>query len=202
MFCVGLTGNIASGKSTALEYFAKQGAYTISADRIARELATQPLIIDKIKNYFGESVVNSAGELLRPTIRKIIAQDARKRLWLEDLLHPLIQHEICARVSQSKSQYSVIEIPLLLNKQTYPFINRILLITAPVKQQIQRVIARDHCNINEAKAILKIQPTLNVRKKIADDIIYNDRDTCDFVKQLEILHKNYLQFSATSNSLY
>lgn len=196
MFCVGLTGNIASGKSTALEYFSEQGAYVISADRIARELATQPLIITKIKTYFGASVVNDAGELLRPTIRNIIAQDAHKRLWLENLLHPLIQHKIGEQVSQSQSHYTVIEIPLLLDKQTYPFINRILLVTAPIKQQIQRIIARDHCSITEAKAILKIQPTLNFRKKIADDIICNDRGTCDFVKQLEILHKNYLQCSA------
>lgn len=195
MFYVGLTGNIASGKSTALAYFHQQGIYTISADAIARELTSQPHILEKMKAYFGDTIIDEKGELIRPNVRKIITQDSVKRVWLENFLHPLIQQEITQRARQSNSFYTVIEIPLLFDKKNYPFINRILLITAPVKQQIQRIIARDHCSISEAKAIIKIQPSLNIRKKFADNIIRNNQDHDYFVKQLAILHSKYLSES-------
>lgn len=199
MLCVGLTGNIASGKSTALAYFQQQGIYTISADTIARELTSQPETLQKIQAFFGDTILNDTGELNRPMMRKIITADAVKRRWLENYLHPRIQQTIKERILKATSPYIVIEIPLLLDKKNYPFIHRILLITTPMQQQIQRIIARDHCSIADAKAIINIQPTAHSRKKIADNIIRNNQDNAYFVNQLATLHNSYLILSKKYN---
>jgi len=196
MYCVALTGNISSGKSTALAFFAAQGIYTISADQIARELTeSNPSVIEAIRLYFGDTVFSSDNTLNRRALRSIIFSDPKKRIWLEQLLHPCIRAEILQRIQHAQSAYSVIEIPLLLDKISYPYLNRILLITAEISIQIKRIMARDHCTKEEAMAILKTQPTEQERTQLADDIIINNQGLAELTKALQVSHEKYLQFA-------
>src|SRR3990167_3520316 len=115
MYCVGLTGTIASGKTTALNYFSKLCVATLSADIIAREITqTNPAVIKAIHHYFGSCVFLPSGELNRRALRTLIFSDPIKRQWLEKLLHPLIQQNIQEAIQQVMTPYCVIEIPLLL----------------------------------------------------------------------------------------
>ena len=113
MYCVGLTGTIASGKSTALAYFAELGIATLSADAIARQITTtNAAVLLAIRNYFGDCVFLPSGELNRRALRAIIFSDPQQRQWLEKLLHPLIKQQIQEEIKKITTPYCVIEIPL------------------------------------------------------------------------------------------
>lgn len=196
MFCVGLTGNIASGKSTALRYFRSLGVNTLSADVVARQL-TEPgqAALGAITTYFGEAILHSDGTLNRALLRKIIFQDASKRLWLENLLHPLIREAIHQALLCSDSEYSIIEIPLLIRRESFPYIDRILVISSTKEKQVQRVMARDSCSSIEAESILDAQPSEEARHQLADDIVINNDSLDNFEKNIKKLHEKYLQLS-------
>jgi len=196
MYCVGLTGNIASGKSTVSQFFKKKGIIVISADEAARKLTAihQPALA-AIANYFGQSILTLSGELNRAALRELVFKDPKKRLWLEELLHPLIRQYIQDKIKESQSPYSVIEIPLLNKRSDYPYLDRILLILATHEQQIERVILRDNCSREQAEAILASQIDNNLRQEFADDIISNTDSLLELEKKVEKLHQQYLQFA-------
>lgn len=196
MYCVGLTGNIASGKSTVASFFKERGIKVISADEIARKLTTPgQTALNKIENYFGNSVINNTGELNRAALREIIFTDPKQRLWLEKLLHPLIRQEIANEIRITNSPYCVIEIPLLNDRKSYPYLNRVLLVLAEREQQIERVMHRDKSTRKQALQILATQANNLNRREIADDIVVNDDSLTELEKKIENLHYQYLQFA-------
>ena len=193
-YCVGLTGNIASGKSTIAGLFAKLGVDVISADHIARELTTKnQVVINQIIAHFGSEVVLPSGELDRKCLRSLIFSNPQDKKWLEDLLHPLVRLGIEQQISHSQSPYCLIEIPLLINKQFYPYLNRILVVTSPIGLQITRVMQRDQCTKVEALAVISKQVSLDAHLKGADDVLSNDADLESLRQKVEMLHSSYLR---------
>lgn len=193
MFCVGITGNIGSGKSQVCEHFKQLGIDIISADAISRELtAINTPAFNDIVSYFGQGVINQEGELNRNALRASIFSNNTMRLWLENLLHPLIRNTIQERISHSTSAYCVIEIPLLKNKKHYPYLSRILVITAHQSNRIQRVMQRDHCDRQAAMAIIAVQPNDDDILTLADDMIINNGSINDLYQSVNQLHANYL----------
>ncbi|MFC3907549.1 dephospho-CoA kinase [Legionella dresdenensis] len=202
MLCIGLTGNIASGKSTALNHFQTLGACIINADHVARELtqANQPALTE-IAQHFGQHIILANGELDRRQLREIIFADVKQRIWLEQLLHPLIKHAIQHRLSRcSNAPYSVIEIPLLKSKQDYPYLDRVLVLLAPTHIQVRRVMERDNCDEQQALSILASQPDDASRRSLADDLIINDGSANNLLKTINQLHEKYLQLAAKKSS--
>jgi dephospho-CoA kinase len=118
MYTIGLTGQIASGKSTVAHYFSKLGAAIISADQISKEL-TQPnqKAFHDIISYFGTSVLTSTGELDRQQLRQFIFHETKHRLWLEALLHPLIKERIVEKIHQLDRRTD----PIVLSAEKPPF---------------------------------------------------------------------------------
>lgn len=196
MYCVGLMGNIASGKSTVASFFKRQEIDVISADKIARELtaSNQPAFYS-IVNHFGHSIINGAGELDRQTLRAIIFSDPKQRLWLEKLLHPLIREHILHKITEVQSPYCLIEIPLLNDRADYPYLNRVLLVMADREQQVERVMLRDKVSREQALAILAAQPKDLKRREFADDIIINNGSLSELSKKIEKLHHQYLELA-------
>ena len=192
MYCIGLTGNIASGKSTVAAYFSDLGVAVISADKIAKELtASKKPAFNDIINHFGASVLTADGELNRRYLRQLIFNNAPERLWLEKLLHPLIQKQIKDEIGKVVGAYCVIEIPLLLDKSNYPYLNRVLLIQAELEQQIARLRVRDNSSREEALAILATQADENTRLSLADDILTNAGSLAQLKEKVDVLHKKY-----------
>ncbi|MBI2786165.1 MAG: dephospho-CoA kinase [Legionella longbeachae] len=200
VYCIGLTGNIASGKTTAAELFSTLGVEVIHADEISRELTQhKKYAYKKIVEHYGTLILNKDGELDRSRLREIIFSNQQERIWLEKLLHPLIRKELKKRVKSSISPYCILEIPLLLTKKNYPYINKILLIRASEENLIARVMHRDKCNKEQAQAILTVQPDINLRLKYADDIVINNLGFQDLAIQINSLHHKYLQESMNLN---
>ncbi|KTC86800.1 dephospho-CoA kinase [Legionella brunensis] len=197
MYCVGLTGNIASGKSTVATFFKDNGITVISADEVSRELTAPNLpAYEAIHLHFGNSVIKSPGELDRSKLRQIIFTNPNERVWLEQLLHPLIREHIIHLLSVSKSPYTVVEIPLLKDRSIYPYLNRVLVVLADPEEQIRRVMARDKSSREHAQAILTTQPSNLMRQKIADDIVLNNGSLVDLREKIAQLHEKYLHLAA------
>lgn len=199
VYCIGLTGDIASGKTTAANLFSQLGIEVIHADQISRELTQNPNILKKIVNHYGLTILNQDNELNRKELRSIIFANPKERVWLESLLHPLIREEIKRRVAHCITPYCIVEIPLLITKENYPYINRILLMTASLETQIMRVMQRDHCSKKQALAILDAQPDKTLRLKNTDDLIINDLDIEKLSATINKLHHKYLKLSLKGN---
>jgi dephospho-CoA kinase len=196
---IGLTGGIGSGKSTVADLFADRGVDVIDTDRIARELTDpgQPAY-HAIVEKFGKYVVMGNTHLNRKTLRKYIFSDDNLRLWLEQLLHPLIRAELNHRIQSSEAPYCMAVIPLLFENDINPLITRTLVIDVPEEVQIARTQLRDMNTPEEVEAIMKSQVTREKRLGSADDVIYNDKKIQDLVPQVEKLHATYLTLIANS----
>lgn len=193
-FCVGLTGSIASGKSTIAAFFAKLGIDIINADHIAKALVQpgKPALQD-IVNHFGPSVLNPNGELNRSHLRDLIANNPNHRAWLEKLLHPLIRKQIQADIQHCNSAYCIIEIPLLTDKSPYPYLNRVLLVRADNETQIARIMARDNSSREQSLAMLAATHSdEDKRRAIADDTLMNKGSVAALQKEVSALHERYL----------
>jgi dephospho-CoA kinase len=192
-FVLGLTGHIASGKTSASEIFSKFGIQVLSADKVSKELTLKNTDAYKeIIAHFGSQVIDKNAELNRKILRHIIFSEPKERVWLENLLHPLIRKGLEDLLSLCTTAYSVVEIPLLFDKQKYPYLKKILVITAPKDIQIARVITRDKCSKEQTLAILSAQPTLDLYLKNADYRIHNAGSLDDLEQELKKLHEQLL----------
>lgn len=203
MYCVGLTGNIGSGKTTVANFFQSLGIDIISADQVAKDLtlSNQPAF-QEILQHFGPSVLKADGELNRPYLRQLIFTHEPNRIWLENLLHPMIRQMIKLKVSQVKSPYCIIEIPLLTSKTNYPYLERILLVKSEPKQQIERFMSRDHSSKEEALAILATQQAhVNIHLAMADDVIMNTGTLQDLQNKVIELHEQYLKMALPNQEI-
>ncbi|STY29374.1 dephospho-CoA kinase [Legionella wadsworthii] len=196
VYCIGLTGDIGSGKSTVAELFSKMGVDIILADKISKEITQKSKpAYRQIRDFFGPAILQPDQELNRSKLREIIFSNPKKREWLEGILHPLIRQEIKSRVDKSTAPYCMIEIPLLITKKAYPYINRVLLVRSSEETKISRLMERDHCSKQQAKSILSTQPEHSIRQENADDIIINDMDISELTNMVKNLHEKYLQES-------
>lgn len=194
MLKVGLTGGIASGKSTVAQHFETLGVPVLRTDAIARELtAPNTPALEQIKQHFGESYLSAQGTLDRKKLGRYIFSHPDERRWLEQLLHPRIRDVIKAQLRTLKAPYCIIEIPLLTESKNIDYVDRVLVVDAPKDLQIQRLQQRDQASQEEIENILAAQSSREARLKRADDVILNDGDAAMLLPQIEKLHLFYTQ---------
>lgn len=194
IYNVGLTGGIASGKSTVAHLFAQHGVGIIDADVVAREIIFPGESTYKtIVAYFGKDIVAKDSNIDRTKLRQIVFNDPAKRLWLEKLLHPLIRERMMLYSRQATSPYCVQVIPLLIETLPYPEINRILVVDVSVETQIERLRKRDHLDEVLINKMLQAQISREERLEHADDILVNEGDLDTLADAVEKLHKKYLE---------
>jgi len=193
---IGLTGGIASGKSTVADMFAEFGAIVIDTDLIAREvvLPGQPAL-DEIKRSFGSSVFREDGTLDRGAMRQRVFADANARRQLEAILHPRIQQETQHQSDQAGGDYQLIVIPLLVESSLKSFVDRILVVDCDEETQIRRLLARDAESSAQARRMLAAQSSRAERLAIADDVISNDGDLVSTRSQVAALHEIYVSLA-------
>lgn len=196
MYCVGLTGSIASGKSTVAALFAQLGVALIDADHIAKQLTAkdQPALA-KIIDHFGPAFLDTDGQLHRRLLRDYIFKHPLERVWLEQLLHPLIRQTIIEHLEIPTKLYYMIEIPLVFDKKDYPHLDRILVIQTDPAIQIQRVMQRDQQTAVQAKTILETQASADIYRDLADDILINHGSLTELEQAVFALHHQYLAHS-------
>lgn len=193
MLKIGLTGGLASGKSTVAERFAGLGVPVIDTDVIARELVEpgQPAL-EKIHRTFGPDALTSAGQLDRAWLKRQVFADPAQRQHLEAILHPLINRAVVDRLSALRGPYCLIVIPLLVESaHAYP-LDRVLLVDVPEALQRQRAAARDGLSPALIDAILASQASRAQRLARADDVIVNDADLAQLDAEVARLHTSYL----------
>jgi len=198
---VGLTGGIASGKSTAAKFFGALGVPILDSDQIARDVVEpgQPPL-ERLIERFGRKILTPDGHLDRPALREIVFSDPKARADLEALTHPAIGAAMEARSAAAGGPYQVLVIPLLVEKNLASHVDRVLVVDCDEELQIRRLRDRDGSTPAQVQAILKAQAPRAARLKAADDVIRNDTDMSAVRDQVAALHPRYLELAAKAST--
>ncbi|CAM5618923.1 Dephospho-CoA kinase OS=Stutzerimonas stutzeri OX=316 GN=coaE PE=3 SV=1 [Stutzerimonas stutzeri] len=189
---LGLTGGIGSGKTAAANHFARLGIHVVDADQAARWVVEpgRPAL-QQIVEHFGPNVLHE-GALNRVALRERIFLDPNERIWLEQLLHPLIRAEVAAHLANAESPYAILVSPLLVESGQYRQVDRVLVVDVPEALQVERAVERDLTSEEQVRAILKVQASREERLRHADDVLLNDHDLAWLHAEVERLHRFYL----------
>ncbi len=195
---IGLTGGIASGKTTVADMFAALEVPVIDTDLIAREVVAtgEPALID-IRHEFGDEVFDDKGDLDRGAMRRIVFADNDARERLQAILHPRIQAAAYQRAASAGGRYQLIVVPLLTESPIRDFVDRVLVVDCDESTQIRRLVARDGESEGQARRILAAQASRDERLKIADDVLRNDSDLSATLEQVQALHHQYLALTTS-----
>jgi len=195
---IGLTGGIASGKSTVASFFADLGVPVIDTDVIAREVVAKGApALDEIRTEFGDEVFDVDGMLDRKRMRNLVFSDDSKRRQLEGVLHPRIREAALNQAEAVTDPYMIIVVPLLVESPMKEFMDRVLVVDCSEEVQLSRLLARDTENDEQARRIIAAQASRNERLAIADDVVLNDAGLDQTRTRIEALHKKYLELSAS-----
>jgi dephospho-CoA kinase len=197
---IGLTGGIASGKSTVTQRFAELGVPVIDADVAARNVVERGKPgLEQVVRRFGSGVLDAHGNLDRQALRALIFKDPASRQALDAILHPLIRTDMEAQAGSAKGPYLVMAIPLLIEGGQYrERVDRVLVVDADEATQVQRVQARDGSSAEQARAILASQASRAQRLAAADDVLLNAGTVADLRLSVDRLHEKYLHLAQTS----
>jgi dephospho-CoA kinase len=191
---VGLTGGIASGKTTVSHLFAQLGVPVIDADTIAHALVApgQP-VLELISQTFGADIILPNGQLNRTQLRQRVFADAKQRQALEAILHPKVFQVIQQQVTPLVDiPYCLLSIPLLLETQRMDLVDRILVVDCPPYIQRQRLLEHRSLSAGEIEPMISAQVSREVRLAIANDVIYNESSLDNLQQQVLKLHQQYL----------
>lgn len=197
---VGLTGGIASGKSTVARLFAGLEVPVIDLDQVAREVVApgEPALAE-IVAAFGPEVLDESGRLDRAGVRARVFQDDAARRRLEAIVHPRILEAAVRRAAEAGGAYQVIVAPLLVEFGLVEWVDRVLVVDCPEEQQLRRLLARDGGDEALARAILAAQASREQRLAAADDLIVNDGPLVRLNDAVLALDALYREIAATGN---
>ncbi|MGI6113947.1 MAG: dephospho-CoA kinase [Mahellales bacterium] len=193
MKVIGLTGGIASGKSTASEILKQLGAYIIDADLIAREILEDDFcVVDRLLKAFGPGIIDDEGNIIRSKLADKVFGDAKGLKTLNDITHPVIIDKIIRQINNIKKGTRtfpaiIVDAALLIESGLYRHVDQVWLVKVDRNKQIERLMARD--NISEQQAINRINSQLpnEEKERFAQRIINNNGDLSDIRRQIQYL---------------
>ena len=193
-FVIGLTGGIASGKTTVANLFKQQFKIDIvDADIVAREVVEPGTPgLNAIIEHFGVDIVRDDQMLDRAKLRERIFSNPEEKTWLNRLLHPMIREKMIEDLEQVTSDYALLVVPLLVENKLDSLCDRVLVVDVDPQTQISRTVKRDNVSEEQAKAILASQASREQRLALADDVVKNNPDDPDLLLQITDLHEKYL----------
>ena len=199
VFRIGLTGGIATGKSTVAAMFADLGVPVIDSDHIAREVVQPGLpALDDIVAAFGPEALDARGELDRRRLRAPVFADDALRKQLETILHPRIQAAMLEATQRIGGPYQLLVVPLLVEVGFQDQVDRVLVVDCPAEVQKERLAARDGETDDRAELIIRAQAGRQARLAAAADIISNTGDLAATRQQVEVLHNTYIELAASA----
>lgn len=200
MILIGLTGGVASGKSTVAKMFKQCGAIVIDADELARAAVQpgKPAWRDIVRR-FGKSVLNADRTINRETLGQIVFRDRRKLRQLERIIHPRVAREQIRRTKQAvrRDHHAVVvyDVPLLFEAGIDKRVDKIIVVTADRETQVARLKKRNGLTRAEALRRIKSQMPLARKRRLADYVLdgTNNRkrlakDVSKFLQDLRSLH--------------
>ncbi len=197
MLNIGLTGGIASGKSSATHFFELLGIPVLDADILAKDaLASGQPAFDWLYSRFGQSIMLANGTLDRTKIREYLFSDTDTKLKLEQIIHPQVKAQLQELMAvPTSAPYRILSIPLLLEAHFENLVDRILVIDADQQMQLDRLIQRDNQSIALAKSMMDAQVDRNTRLAAADDVIVNNKGMEDLEAAVKRQHQIYLEMT-------
>lgn len=196
-YIVGLTGGIASGKTTVANLFAENGIELVDADIIAREVVEPGSKgLQAIAEHFGTEILLPNGELDRAALRSQVFDNPQQRLWLNNLLHPMIRQTMLEQVNASTSAYVIMVVPLLFENHLNSLVTTTLVVDISPELQISRTMQRDGVSKQQVEHILASQMSREQRLDKANHIIDNQGDINLLRNQVAHLHQLFLQQAA------
>jgi dephospho-CoA kinase len=198
---IGLTGGIASGKSTVSQRFAELGVAVIDAD-VAARIVVEPGKpgLAQVVERFGAGVLAN-GQLDRRALRNLIFKDSSLRQALDAILHPLIRAEMEREAEQARGPYVIMAVPLLVEGGgAAKRVDRVLVVDVDETLQMQRLQARDGSSEQQVREILASQASRAARLSHADDVLLNTGSVAELRQAVDRLHEQYLQLAQTLSS--
>lgn len=187
-YILGLTGGIASGKSTVSAYLAQNGALIIDADLIARQVvAKKSSGLKQIVAKFGGEILTASGELDRKKLGKLVFSNKDLLKALTDITGPLIRAEILREIEAAKKaqvKLVVLDIPLLFETGYQTLCDKVMVVTIPSKLQLERVMKRDNLSAAEARKRIANQLPASKRNELADVLIDNSKSVAETYQQV------------------
>ena len=189
---VGLTGGIGSGKSAVCREFERLDVPIVDADIVSREVVEPGTDgLRAIVDLFGIEILDADGTLDRARMRQLIFEDEKKRVMLESELHPRIRDRIRDQLDAIETPYTIMCVPLLVEKHGYENIDRVLVVDCPLETQISRVMSRDSLTRQQVESIMKTQASREQRLRLADDIVENAYGIEALRDPVRTLHTKY-----------
>jgi dephospho-CoA kinase len=190
---VGLTGGIATGKSTVSAMFRALGAVVIDADQLAREVVEpgEPALA-RVVEEFGPGVLGPDGRLDRKALGAIVFADAGRRRRLEALLHPPIRERLARRLAELAAQgfrgLVIFDAPVIVESGFHRTMDRLVVVVADEATQLARLMARDGIDRDEARRKVRSQLPLEDKARLADYVIDNSGDRAATEAQVRRVH--------------
>ena len=192
---IGLTGGIASGKSTVSQMFRELSIPVIDADIIAREVVEKGKpAYNKIVEVIGTEVLQEDGELDRPKLGSVVFYNEEKRLQLNKIVHPAVREEMNKQKEmyiKERMQAVVLDIPLLFESKLTSLVDRVLVVAVKPHTQLERLMKRNNFSEEEATARIQSQMPLEEKVKNADEVINNDGTIMGTKTQLQAILKKW-----------
>ena len=194
MYLVGLTGGIASGKSYVASLLTEFGASTIDADQVAKEVVVPGSPgLAQVVGAFGYEILLSSGELDRSKLGAIVFADPKKRLELEEILHPLIKARTTQLIGEQASEIVVYAVPLLVEANVdYPF-DAIITVEAGVENQVSRLMQSRSMAESDARARIEAQTSASDRESRANFVIDSSGTKDQTKRQVELVWQKLIE---------
>ncbi|MGE7688183.1 dephospho-CoA kinase [Lysinibacillus sp. NPDC097214] len=186
---IGLTGSIASGKSTVVKMMTALGLPIVDADIVARDVVepgTETLKL--IAENFGQDILLEDGSLNRVKLGDIIFHEPVKRKMLNDIMHPAIRKEMLRQRDayiEAGEKHVVMDIPLLFESKLQHFVERIIVVSVSEEVQLRRLMERNNLSKEDALARMHSQLPMSVKEKGAHAVIYNNENLEQTEQQLK-----------------
>jgi dephospho-CoA kinase len=192
-YVVGVTGGIGSGKSAVTARLEKHGITVVDADVVSRVIVEpgRPAL-DAIASYFGSDILLADGNLDRAALRTQVFANPEQRHWLEKLTHPLIAEEIVAQLAASKSPYTLLSSPLLLETAQSGLTQCVIVVDVSEALQVARTMNRDSNDEDQVRRIIAVQMNREQRLKSADIVIDNSTTLEALNHAVDALHDKLL----------
>lgn len=195
---IGITGGIASGKSTVTEFLRQKGFQVVDADAVVHQLQKPSgRLYQVLVEHFGEKILLENGELNRPLLASLIFSNPEEQEWSKRTQGEIIREELATLRDQLVQPEDIffMDIPLLFEQGYDSWFDEIWLVYVDKKTQIERLMNRDHMNIEEAQARLESQWSLSKKKKLASHIIDNSGTQKELVNQVASLLEGGVTYS-------
>ena len=198
---VGLTGSIATGKSTVSKMLAEQGAVIIDADKIVRRVQEpgQPAWRG-IVEHFGEGVLQEDGTLNRAKLGDLVFQDSQNRQRLNEIVHPIVREERDRETAEARERdpkaIIIWDIPLLIETGIYKDVDRVVVVYVDQETQLSRLLSRDELSEEQAKARIASQMPIEEKREYADYLIDNRGTLEETAEQVREVYEQLQELAA------